>query len=433
MGKICFMKNGTKYTIDPCTEGITNTSPKLKVIVPDGTDEYGFTTNVSASVYSPRFRVMDKNVYLGRIESYTSSRVSTSETLYRTDNYTATKESAYQYQSTRASTSETLYRTDNYTATRESAYQYHSTRASTSATYYATENHWNTRQGNTTSSRQSDYVDYTYVDYNNVTGYGTRQDVNYYQTRESVYGTYYRQTIFGYCDYFDGVNGVNGSLTFRAHDQVVYNDYNRSWTYTRTVQWPSSRYGYNKVMDFWLTFHMVSNNRISNGNDKPRASFYDVKGDGGNCRFTVYDDSTLDGEEEEIAYGTKWIRYYIFCDRAGVSHQPGVEVEYVENQQTLYNTRASTYNTVYKTVTTATYYGAANHWTTRSSQYNTTYQSWYVDYTYNVSVSGYGTRASNYYVDATRASTYTSRTEAVITGYNTRSSEYNTQSCNINI
>jgi len=64
---------------------------KLNVKVDNSIREYGFTSNLTASIYSPTFRVNGKNCYLARDEYYNTTREST----YATSSHMSSRESKY--------------------------------------------------------------------------------------------------------------------------------------------------------------------------------------------------------------------------------------------------------------------------------------------------------------------------------------------------
>ena len=100
---------------------------RLKIRANNANTEFGFTSDVSASQYSPKFRIGNKDCYIGRVSNYTSSRASTSGYSYKTRSSQYSYESVtlvcdrYEY-ATSTNVKTTLYRT--------------ATRRSTSATYY---------------------------------------------------------------------------------------------------------------------------------------------------------------------------------------------------------------------------------------------------------------------------------------------------------
>lgn len=100
---------------------------RLNIKYSNSTLKFGFTSDSSASQYSPKIRINGKNCYIGRSTTYTSSRASTSGYSYQTRSSQYSYESVtlvcdrYEY-ATSSNVKTTLYRT--------------ATRASTSATYY---------------------------------------------------------------------------------------------------------------------------------------------------------------------------------------------------------------------------------------------------------------------------------------------------------
>lgn len=101
---------------DPVYRGI-GAVRKLNVKVNNSIREYGFTSNLTASIYSPTFRVNGKNCYLARDEYYNTTREST----YGTSSYTESASSQYGV-SSHTATRSSGYVVNTYTYYKQTGY-----------------------------------------------------------------------------------------------------------------------------------------------------------------------------------------------------------------------------------------------------------------------------------------------------------------------